>query len=144
MARSKRYVNFTLSLTPSGGTLTAYNEITGYQVHRGKKQLMAFGDAKLYPTLIVNVENSRTITIVGGDVSKLLQLGADTVFTVVLILNDAKNGSGSGALTVTLVDATIAEDSHSGQNNEFGQSSVTFVAYSTDGTTDPLTVSEAA
>jgi hypothetical protein len=142
MARSKRYVNFGVSLTPAGGSLAVYNEIMGIKIMRGAKQLAAYGDAKFFPTLLINVERHRSITLVGGDVSKMMQLNPDTLFTVVIVLNDAKNPGGSGTLTVTLVDALIETDEHGAQNNDWGMSTVTFNAFSVDGIVDPLTVAE--
>jgi hypothetical protein len=142
MARSKRYVNFSVQLTPGGGSASTYSEIMAVKVMRGSKQLAAYGDAKLFPTLIINVEETRSITLAGGDVSKMLQLPRGVVYTVAIVLNDAKNGNGSGALTITMVDAVIESDEHSAANNDFGGSTVTFNAYSADGSTDPLTVAE--
>jgi hypothetical protein len=143
MARSRRYVNFSVSITPSGGTAATLAEIMAIKVMRGSKQLAAYGDAKLFPTLIVNVEESRSITLAGGDVSKVLQMARGITYTVVVVLLDAKNGVGSGALTITLTNAVMETDEHSAANNDWGGSSVTFNAYSTDGSTDPMTVAEA-
>lgn len=150
MARSGRYVNYQVQIKDGSGSLTTFKEITGVSIQRGTKLLAAYGDAKIFPTMQVAVESHRSITLMGADVSKLLQLPAFDTYEVSVILLDAASWNqttpttASGAATVQLNPCKIAQDNHDAKNNEYAGTTITFQGYSTDGTTDPLTISEAA
>lgn len=84
-------------------------------------------------------KKSQGITIRGGAVNLLGQIPENTPCTVVSILNDALNGTGSGAITVTAVNAILISNPFKGANSEFAMGDVTFQCFSVDGTTPPIT-----
>jgi hypothetical protein len=55
--------------------------------------------------------------------------------------NDAKNGTGSGSITYTLSNAVIAQTNVKGSHRQFGQGTLVLSAFSSDGVTNPLSVS---
>jgi hypothetical protein len=97
-------------------------------------------DGNPFPTLMVASTASRGVTFKGGDLAKLRGVPRNTPCTIGWTINDAVNGTGSGALVHTLVNAVRADSSKGVVTNKFGMGSATFAAFSADGTTDPLTV----
>ena len=55
--------------------------------------------------------------------------------------NDARNGTGTGAVTYTLTNAVVASNPLQGSHRQFGQGVLTLTAYSPDGVTNPLSLS---
>lgn len=100
-------------------------------------------DGHKFPTVLIAATGNRGVTIIGGDVYKLSSVPRNTPCTVVAVLNDARNGVGTGAMTHTWSNAVIADAPRSGPTNKFAGGSATFATYSSDGTTDPLVVTAA-
>lgn len=146
MSASNLYMNWS-SVTIAygiGPTTITLKKVTDVQFPRKGKEKSFFGDADLYPTLVVSKEKERTCTIKSGALNLLSTIPEDTPCTITAILNDAKNGSGSGAATFTLVNAILVTNTANDQTNNFGQGEAMFHAYSSDGATDPLTVAIAS
>jgi hypothetical protein len=101
-------------------------------------------DGNLYPTLMIRATATRGVTITSGDVAGMKAVPRGVPLTVVAILYDAVNGVGSGALTETWTNAVVADIPASGASNKFAGGSITFICYSTDGSTDPNTSVQAA
>jgi len=140
MARSNVFMSWTgVTVTPAGGPAIAITEVVDVQV-LDKDDLEPWqADGHKFPTQMIAAMGHRGITIVGGDVSKLASIPHGTPCTVVGILKDAVNGIGTGAITVTLANAVRTEVPFEGKTQKFAGSHVTFMAFSSDGTTDPLT-----
>lgn len=147
MARTGLLMNWTgvqavtEEVSPVTTTLT---KITDVEIDGKSTQKAFYGDANSFPIAIRNVMKTRTIKLVGGDVKKLLAISEDTPVTITAILNDLVNGTGAGALTIVAAHAKRESSPYGAKNNEFGQATVTFHCYSADGTTDPITVTEAS
>jgi hypothetical protein len=142
MAGSNVYMNWK-SVTVTFGTVptvVSLTEVMDVQVldQEGLEPWQA--DGHKFPTLLIAATGSRGMTIVGGSVNKLAAIPRNTPCTVVAILNDAVNGAGAGAITHTLVNAVLADAGRSGPSNKFAGGTATFVAFSPDGITDPLTI----
>lgn len=144
MAATNLFMNWSSVTVAYGATTVTLLEVLDVQLDAASQQEVFFGDARKFPRLIVNTAKTRGITIIGGDVYKLLTIPDDTVVTVTAVLNDAKNGSGSGALTLTLSNAVRAKVAGSGPNNKFAGGSVAYSAFADVNDTDPLAIAQAA
>ena len=58
--------------------------------------------------------------------------------------NDSENGTGSGAITYTLSNATVTDEPRGGPHQDYGQGTLQMEAKSNDGATSPLSLSVAA
>jgi hypothetical protein len=99
------------------------------------------GDGDRYSTTVVNDYNEPVITVHAADLAAVRANPVGTVGTFTATHNDAKNGTGSGAITYTLTNAVIASNPVQGTHRQFGQGTLTVTAYSTDGITNPLSTS---
>lgn len=145
MPASELYMNWDpVTVTPSGGTLVTLKEVMDVELDLASQQEVFYGDARKFARMIVNTAKKRSLTIMGGNVAQLMALPDDTPCTIVATLRDAKNGTGSGAITITLANATREKINVKGQNNKFGMSSLTFNAFADSGDTDPLSFAVAS
>lgn len=139
MPASDLFMNWEpVTVTPDGGTLVTLKEIVDIELDAQSQQEVFYGDARKHPRLICNTAKKRSLSINGGNVAQLMAIPDDTPCTIVATLRDAKNGTGTGAITVTLVNACREKLSTKGPNNKFGMSSLTFNAFANAGDTDPL------
>jgi hypothetical protein len=127
-----------VNVTPDGGTLVLLKEILDIDFDVDSKQEVFHGDARSFARVIVNAEKTRSLTISGGNVAQLLAIPDDTPCTITATLQDAKNGTGTGAITITLVNAVRESFKGKGPNNKFAGGSVTFNAFGNAGDVDPL------
>jgi cyanophycinase-like exopeptidase len=140
------YMNWT-GVTVSfgvGPTVIALTEITDVQVLDEDGLEMWQSDGNKFATVVVAATGARGMTLTGGDLFKLATMPRNTPCTIVAVLRDAINGTGSGAITHTLVNAVMAGAPRGGATNKFAMGSVTFMAFSPDGSTDPLTLTQAS
>ncbi|WZO98178.1 hypothetical protein EP7_005234 [Isosphaeraceae bacterium EP7] len=133
-----------VTFTPSGGTATTYTGVLSLKIEAGGTLAKFSGDGDRYPTTIVSEMSEPTVTIRCADIAATRANAIGTVGTLTATHNDARNGSGSGAITYTLSNAVIASQATSGDHRNFGQAILTFVAFSADGTTNPLSASAAS
>ena len=144
MAASKRFMNWSLvSFTPAGGSVTVYTGVTSVKIDSGGSLAKFAGDADRYNTTVVNDMNDPSITIECADAFAIKANPPGTVGTFAATLNDARNGTGSGAITYTAVNAVVADDSTNAAHRKYASNSLTFALFSSDGVTNPLSVSQA-
>lgn len=124
-------------VTPTGGTAIPITNVTKVHTKKGSQKKEFHGDTNPFAKLITTKNKTREVTITSGDMAAMLAIPEDTVCSLVYVFNDAKNGAGAGAITRTLNLAVLTEAPDEGAVNEFGMGTVTFSAYSLDGT-DPL------
>lgn len=142
MSATKRFMNWTgVSFTLVNGTATAITGVTSVSIDSGGNLAKFAGDGDRYVTTMVNDFNEPTVTVHSADLAALRANPVGTVGTLSATHNDAKNGSGSGALTYTLANAVVASCQVQGAHRQFGQGSVTFHAFSSDGVTNPISTS---
>jgi hypothetical protein len=127
--------------SPTTITLT---EVTDIQVVDSDILEMWQADGHKFPTLCIAADANRGLTIHGGDCYKLAAMPRNTPCTINATLRDAANGAGTGALVLALSNAVLSESNFSGQTNKFAGGSATFMAFSSDGSTDPLAISQTA
>jgi hypothetical protein len=142
MAATKRYMNWTgVAFTPTGSTATTITGVTSVLIDPGSHLLKFAGDGDRYSTTIVNDYNDPTVTVHAADLSAIQANPSGTTGTFTATHNDARNGTGTGAITYTLANAVISTHMVQGAHRHFGQGTFMVSAYSSDGTTNPLLLS---
>lgn len=147
MARTKHYMNWKSCtiVHGSGPTTITLTEITNVEFMINDEFVQFKGDGNIYATVMALANASRGVRITSGDLGRLaVTIPHNTPCTVTLICHDAVNGSGSGALTFVLSNALKQSISPSGAQNVILTDTVTFMSYSSDGTTSPLAITEAS
>jgi hypothetical protein len=144
MASTNRFLNWTgVSFTPSGGAPTPISGVTSIRIDTGGSLLKFSGDGDRYSTTVVNDFNDPTVTVQSADLAALMAYPVGTVGTFIATHNDARNGTGTGAITYTLNNAVVASQPVHGSHRQFGLGEITFTAFSLDGVTNPLSISSA-
>jgi hypothetical protein len=145
MSATKRFMNWTgVSFTPSNGTPTSITGVSSISIDTGGSLARFSGDGDRFNTTVVNDFNEPLITIQAADLAAINANPVGTVGTFVATHNDAKNGTGTGAITYTLSNAVIASNPIHGAHRQFGLGTLTITAFSTDGATNPLSISIAS
>lgn len=144
MSASKRQMNWSnVSFTPTGGSVVNITGVMSVKYDDGSSMLKISGDSDRYNSLIVNDFNEPKITVETTDTSALLSLPSGTTGTFVATNNDAKNGSGSGAITYTFL-SIVTGNSVQGKHRAYGMGSLELEGYSIDAQTNPLSTSVAS
>lgn len=126
---SNLYINWsgvTVTPTAPSGSAITLDGVTEIDIDAKSALQSFYGDARKFPRLNVPTQKSRSITIKGGNIGKLLTLPEDAECTIVAILNDAKNGAGIGSITFTATKAVMDGKPFKGANNQFAMGEVTF------------------
>jgi hypothetical protein len=138
MAASKLQMNWSaVGFTPSGGTLAPITKIQECSFDRGGTLIPYLGDGDRYPTTIVNATNHPRCTIRTGDVATIGAWAPGTVGVVTATHNDAMLAAG-GNVVYVLVNAVVENSSDGGAHAQYGEAPISFLAYSSDGVTSPL------
>ncbi|MDR3639062.1 MAG: hypothetical protein P4L84_34980 [Isosphaeraceae bacterium] len=124
---------------PGTGSTCPIDEVKDVTPHDGGSPERWYADAAKYPKGLRVVNKTTTVKIRSGNIAALRAVPADTFGTLSFTHNDYLNGSGSGAIVYTLADCQRIEIDDGGENNKFGEGTVTFEAISPDGVTSPLT-----
>ena len=144
MPATKRFLNWTgVTFTPLGGSPIPITGVTSVTIDSGGSLLKFAGDGDRYNTVVVNDFNEPTITVQAADLAAIRANPVGTVGTFTAVHDDARNGTGSGAITYTLSNAVIASNTVKGAHRQFGQGTLTLSAFSGDGITNPLATSVA-
>ena len=142
MSATKRFLNWTgVTFTPVGGSPTVITGVTSVTIDSGGSLLKFAGDGDRYSTTVVNDFNDPTITVNAADLAAIRANPVGTVGTFTATHNDAKNGTGSGSITYSLSNAVISHTNVKGSHRQFGQGTLVLAAFSSDGVTNPLSVS---
>jgi hypothetical protein len=138
MAATKLQVNWSaVSFTPSGGSLQAITKVNDVQFDPGGQLLPYSGDTDRYPTTIINQMNNPRATVRSGDVANLQGFVPGTVGTFNATFKDAKLATGGDMLYV-LSNAVIENAPGGGTHAQYGEATLSMLAYSSDGVTSPL------
>ena len=139
---TKRFMNWTgVTFTPLNGTPTLISGVTSVHIETGGTLAKFAGDGDRYSTTVVNDFNDPTITIQTADLISVSSFTVGTIGTFTATFNDARNGTGTGAIVYTLTNAIIASNPVQGKHRQFGLGVLTMTAYSSDGVTNPLSIS---
>lgn len=104
---------------------------------QGGKLIEFAGDNNRYPVVVANNINRPRCSITSGDVATLMGITPGTSGTIQATQVDALQAVG-GAINWTLNNAVHENTDDTGQWGQFATGTATFVAYSSDGTTNPL------
>jgi hypothetical protein len=141
MSATNRFMNWTgVTFTPMNGSPTAITGVTSIQIDSGGSLQKFSGDGDRYSTTVVNDFNDPTVTVHSADLTSVQSFSVGTVGIFAATHNDARNGTGSGAITYILNYAVVASNPIHGAHRQFGQGVLTFTAYSLDGVTNPLSI----
>jgi len=120
---------------------TPITRVTNGSFKQGGKLLRFAGDTDVYTTIIANVSNEPSASFTTADVGTVMGISPGTVgtltATLVATLNDAKS-QGGGAVVFSMLNAVFENADTQAQHAQFGSVTGTWQAYSSDGTTNPL------
>lgn len=139
------YINcFAVGFTPVSSSLQSLTKITQCSFGKGAQNVSFSGDNDRFPTFRANVMQDPFVSFQGGNIGVYLALVAGTYGTVTWTLGDAKNGSGTGSMVFTLVNAMVDDSGAQAGHAQIASGSLAFVSYSSDGTTNPLSYTYAS
>jgi hypothetical protein len=133
MSATKAQINWTAVQFASANI----TRVTNASVGQGGTLIKFKGDTDLYPTVIANVDNEPHFSITSADVGNLMNFSPGATGTLTATLNDAKAAVG-GAVVFTMINAVFENADTQAQHAQFGSVTGTWQAFSTDGSTNPL------
>src|SRR5690348_12006221 len=142
MSATRRFMNWTgVTFTPANSTPVSITGVTSIEIDSGGSLQKFSGDGDRYSTTVVNDFNDPTVTVHSADLAAVQSFPVGTVGIFTATHNDAKNGTGAGAVTYILNNAVVASNPIHGAHRQFGQGVLTLTSYSVDGLTNPLSTS---
>ncbi|MDR3621609.1 MAG: hypothetical protein P4L85_19820 [Paludisphaera borealis] len=108
-----------------GGSLAAYS-----------------ADGDHFPTVVVNLMNKPRAAVTSADTAALMAIAPGTTASFSATHKDAKGETGGDILYV-LANAVAENAETSGAHGQFGSATLSLLAFSTDGTTNPLSFTRA-
>lgn len=123
-------------------TAVAFNSVTitrvtGVNFDPGGNLIGFLGDGDIYPEVIVAQDCKPTASVESGDIGTLMGFAPGTVASLTATHNDAKLAVG-GAINYTLANAVVKSTPANGPRGQFGSGTLSLEAFSSDGTTSPL------
>jgi hypothetical protein len=116
---------------------TNLTHITSVMFSQGGEIIEFAGDNNRYPIIMANNMNRPQASITSGDVASLMNIAPGTSGSLTATQVDALAATG-GAINWTLSNAVHENTEDTGQFSQFAQAKATFRAYSSDGSTNPL------
>ena len=105
--------------------------------------LAAFSaDGDRYPSVIVATPGRPRASVTSGDAAALMAIAPGTVSTFRATHKDAK-GEAGGDILYVLANAVAENAETSGDHGRFGSATLSLMAFSTDGVTNPLSFTRA-
>jgi hypothetical protein len=142
VSSARRFMNWTgVTFTPTNGTPMPITGVTSIHIDSGGSLLKFSGDGDRFSTTVVNDFNDPTVTVHSADLAAVQSFPVGTVGTFSATHNDARNGTGTGAVTYVLTNAVVASHPIHGSHRQFGQGVLTLTSFSLDGVTNPLSIS---
>jgi hypothetical protein len=138
MAATKLQLNW---LTVAHGA-TAITRVTSVNFSQGGTLIEYAGDNDKFSTVIVNGVGKPTASVTSADAAVLMGIASGTTATLTATHKDAKLASG-GDILYSLVNAVAQNATTTGAFNQFGSATLSFMAYSSDGSTNPLSFTRA-
>lgn len=118
---------------------TSISRVTSGAFGLGGKLLTFRGDVDLYNTVVANVVNEPHAAFTTADVGTMMGLAPGATATLAATLNDAKGAVG-GAVVFTLNNAVFESAQAQAHHAQFGSVVGTWQAFSSDGVTNPLSI----
>ena len=143
MAATKANINWTgVSFTPTSMSAIPITRVTTGMFGQGGRLIKFKGDTDQYPTIIACPDQEPHASFTTADVGTMMGIAPGTGGSLTATLNDAKLATG-GSVIFVLSPAVFENADSSGQHGQFATVTGTFQAYSTDGSTPPLTFTRA-
>ncbi len=136
MAATGLQLNWT-SVSHNSVNLT---RVTQVSFDQGGELISFQGDNNRYPVVIANAISRPKASVTTGDVATLMNIAVGTTGSFIATQKDAVGSSG-GDIVFTLINAVHESSQDSGQWGQFASGTASFQAYSSDGSTSPLSFS---
>jgi hypothetical protein len=133
MSATKAQINWTSVAWNS----TPITRVTNASVGQGGRLIKFKGDTDIYPTIIANVDNEPHFAITSADVGTVMGFVPGATGTLSATLNDAKAAAG-GSVVFSMINAVFENADTQAAHAQFGSVTGTWQAYSSDGSTNPL------
>jgi hypothetical protein len=138
MAATNLQANWT---AVSHGT-TAISRVSQVSFSQGGSLSTYSADGDHYPTVVVNLMNQPRATVTSGDAATLMGLAPGTTASFSATHKDAKGAAGGDILYV-MANAVVENVETSGSHGHFGSATMSLMAFSSDGVTNPLSFTRA-
>jgi hypothetical protein len=138
MAATKLQANWTsVSFGP-----TPISRVSQVSFTQGGSLAAYSADGDHFPTVVVNLMNKPRAAVTSADTAALMAIAPGTTATFSATHKDAKGETGGDILYV-LANAVAENAETSGTHGQFGTATLNLLAFSTDGTTNPLSFTRA-
>lgn len=138
MAATKLQANWT---AVSLGT-SSITRVTQVSFSQGGSLASYSADGDHYPTVVVNLMNKPRASVTSSDTATLMGIAPGTTAAFSATHKDAKGATGGDILYV-MANAVAENVETSGAHAQFGSATMQLLAYSSDGTTNPLSFTRA-
>jgi hypothetical protein len=138
MAASKVQANWT-SVSHGSNPIT---RVTNVSFSQGGSLATFSADGDRFPTVVVNLMNRPRATVTSADTASLMNLTPGTTASFSATHKDAAAQAGGDILYV-LANAVVENVDTNGAHGQFGSATLSMLAYSSDGTTNPLSLTRA-
>ncbi len=138
MAATKLQANWT-AVQHNGVSIT---RVTNMSFNRGGAVQLFSADTDHFTTVAANLMNRPSANLTSGDPGTVMGITAGTVGTLNATHVDALNASG-GNIVYTLINAVLENVQTSGAHAQFGTCTASWQAFSSDGTSNPLSFGRA-
>lgn len=127
----------------AGNNTTTITGVTNIEHSHDGDTKRIYVDNNLFARGLKQTSLTRMVRITGASMNLYAAILQNAVGTLTWVENDSINGVGSGALTWTMINATLLSNNRTNQTQEYSSSELTFEAFSADGT-EPLTYAQAS
>jgi hypothetical protein len=121
---------------------TTISRVTQVSFSQGGSLTSFAADGDHYPTVVVNLMNKPKASITSADTATLMAIAPGTTASLTATHKDARGATGGDVLFV-MANAVVENIDTAGGHGQFGSSTMTLVAYSSDGITNPLSFTRA-
>ena len=121
---------------------TTISRVTQVSFSQGGSLTSFAADGDHYPTVVVNLMNKPKASITSADTATLMAIAPGTTASLTATHKDARGATGGDILFV-MANAVVENIDTAGSHGQFGSSTMTLVAYSSDGITNPLSFTRA-
>lgn len=138
MAATKLQANWT-AVSFGSAAISRVSQVTFTQ---GGSLAAYAADGDRFPTVVVNTLSKPRATVASGDAAALMAVAPGTTATFSATHKDAK-GEVGGDILYVLANAVAENAETSGAHGQFGTATLSMMAYSSDGITNPLSFTRA-
>ena len=137
MSATKAQINWT-SVSFNSVSIT---RVTNASVGQGGQLIKFKGDTNIFPVIIANVDQEPHFSVTTADIGTMMGFAPGLTASLTASLNDAL-GASDGGIAFTLANAVFENADAQAQHAQFGTVTGTWQAFSSDGTTTPLSLAQ--